>query len=152
MSIPKMSLTKNSNSSSPNLKNPHYLDVKQDHPGVEVVRLMLRWFRDMINNPRYSEKLKKSNMFGLNTIGALVADYTGNLTFIYNHFAKFFIKDICEKVKDKHDAETMIYTWILNEKLLTREEINKEDITPMVTLVYGFSRHCSKPEVRKSLV
>ena len=46
----------------------------------------------------------------------------------------------------------MIYTWILNEKLLTREEINKEDITPMVTLVYGFSRHCCKPEVRKSLV
>ena len=148
-----MSLTKNLKNSSPSLKNPHYLDMKQDHPGVEVVRLMLRWFRDMINNPRYSEKLQKSNMFGLNKIGALVADFTGNLTFIYNQFAKWFIDEkISDTVKDKHDAETMIYTWILNEKLLTREEINKEDITPMVTLVYGFSRHCSKPEVRKSLV
>ena len=99
----------------------------------------------MINNPKYSAKLQKSNMFGLNTIGALVADYTGNLTFIYNQFAKWFIDEkISDTVKDKHDAETMIYTWILNEKLLTREEINKEDITPMVMLVYGFSRHCSK--------
>ena len=147
-----MSLTKNSNSSLQKL-NKHYLDEKQDHPGVEVVRLMLRWFRDMINNPKYSAKLQKSNMFGLNTIGALVADYTGNLTFIYNQFAKWFIDEkISETVKDKHDAKTMIYTWILNEKLLTREEIDESDITPMVMLVYGFSRHCSKPEVRKSLV